>query len=244
MFKAVLGDSNILKTSFDAISSIVDEVQMQADSKGLRLDALDRSHITFVHLELKPGLFDEFAIDEPLKINVDTEELMKVLKRAKSDDIVELTKDEGNLIVIFEGEARRRFKIRLIDIEYEAPTPPDLEYPTEFEVPFILLKNSVQDIEIVSDKISLTVDADKFIVEAEGEFGDAKIEYLHGEKIDMNARSVYSLEKIKEMLKADKFSNTVVLKLGNDMPLSLSLKMISDEGELSFLLAPRVETEE
>lgn len=244
MFKAVLSDSNILKTSFDAISSIVDEVQMQADSEGLRLDALDRSHITFVHLELKPGLFDEFIIDEPLKINVDTEELMKVLKRAKSDDIVELSVDEGNLIVIFEGEARRRFKIRLIDIEYEAPSPPDLEYPTEFEVPFILLKNSIQDIEIVSDKIVLTVDADKFIAEAEGEFGDAKIEYLHGEKIDINAKSIFSLEKIKEMLKADKFSDTILLKLGNDMPLNLSLTMVSDEGELSFLLAPRIESEE
>jgi proliferating cell nuclear antigen len=244
MFKAVLSDSNILKTSFDAISSIVDEVQMQADSEGLRLDALDRSHITFVHLELKNGLFDEFICDEPLKINVDTEELMKVLKRSKSDDIVELSVDEGNLIVIFEGEARRRFKIRLIDIEYEAPSPPDLEYPTEFEVPFILLKNSIQDIEIVSDKIVLAVNADKFIAEAEGEFGDAKIEYLHGEKIDINAKSIFSLEKIKEMLKADKFSDTIVLKLGNDMPLNLSLKMISDEGELSFLLAPRIESEE
>jgi len=244
MFKAVLGNSNILKTSFDAISSIVDEVQMQADSEGLRLDALDRSHITFIHLELKPGLFDEFKVDEPLKINVDTGELMKVLKRARSDDIVELRVDEGNLIVIFEGDARRRFKIRLIDMEYEAPSPPDLEYPTRFEVPFTLFKNSVQDIEIVSDKVAFTVDADKFIVEGEGEFGDAKIEYLHGEKIDTNTKSVFSLEKIKEMLKADKFSDTVVLNLGNDMPLSLSLKMISDEGELSFLLAPRVETEE
>ena len=57
MFKAVLSDSNVLKTSFEAISSIVDEVQMQADSDGLRLDALDRSHITFVHLELKSVLY-------------------------------------------------------------------------------------------------------------------------------------------------------------------------------------------
>ena len=57
MFKAELSDSNILKTSFDAISSIVDEVQIQTDSEGMRLDALDRSHITFVHLELKSSLF-------------------------------------------------------------------------------------------------------------------------------------------------------------------------------------------
>ena len=80
MFKAVLSDSNILKTSFDAISSIVDEVQMQTDDDGLKLDALDRSHITFIHLELKSDVFDEYKCEEPLKINVDTEELMKVLK--------------------------------------------------------------------------------------------------------------------------------------------------------------------
>jgi len=244
MFKAVLSDSNILKTSFDAISSIVDEVQMQADTEGLKLDALDRSHITFVHLELKSGVFDMYSCDEPLKINVDTEELMKVLKRGKSDYMLELDVDESNLIINFEGEARRTFKIHLIDIEYEPPTPPQLEYPTEFEIPFTLLKNSIQDIDIVSDKISLIVDEDKFIASAEGEFGDATIEYLHGEKIEDNAKSVFSLEKIKEMLKADKFSEAVVLRLGNDMPLNLSLKMASDEGELSFLLAPRIESEE
>jgi len=119
-----------------------------------------------------------------------------------------------------------------------------LEYPTEFEIPFNLLKNSIQDIDIVSDKISLIVDQDKFTASAEGEFGEATIEYVHGEKIEDKAKSVFSLEKIKEMLKADKFSETAVLKLGNDMPLNLSLKMPADEGELSFLLAPRIESEE
>jgi proliferating cell nuclear antigen len=244
MFKAVLSDSNILKTSFDAISSIVDEVQMQANEEGLKLDALDRSHITFVHLELKNDVFDIYQCEEPLKINVDTEELMKVLKRAKSEDMVELTVDEGNFIITFEGEARRTFKIRLIDIEYEAPSPPKLEYPTEFEVPFNLLKDSIQDIGIISDKIALQVDEDKFKASAEGEFGDAKIEYLHGEKIAEKAKSVFSLEKVREMLKADKFSETAMIRLGNDMPLNLALKMASDEGELSFLLAPRIESEE
>ncbi|MDP1552014.1 MAG: proliferating cell nuclear antigen (pcna) [Methanobacteriaceae archaeon] len=244
MFKAELSDPNILKTSFDAISSIVDEVQIQTDSQGFRLDALDRSHITFVHLELKASLFDEYVCDEPEKINVDTEELMKVLKRSKSDDRVYMSLDEGNFIITFEGEAKRRFKIRLIDIEYEAPSPPNLEYPTEFEVPFSLLKDSIQDIDIFSDKIAMSVDGDRFAASAEGEFGDANIEYLHGEKIGTNARSVFSLEKIKEMLKADKFSDVATINLGDDMPLNLKLRMVSEEGELSFLLAPRIEAED
>lgn len=244
MFKAELNDPNILKTSFDAISSIVDEVQIQVDSEGMRLDALDRSHITFVHLELHKELFDEYECDEPEKINIDTEELMKVLRRAKAGDRLIITSDDANLILTFEGEATRQFKIRLIDIEYETPQPPLIEYENEFEVPFSLLKDAIADIDIFSDKITFKVDEEKFIISSKGEFGDAMIEYYHGEKIKEPAKSVYSLDKIREMLRADRFSETATINLGNDMPLKLTLKMPEDEGELSFLLAPRLEAEE
>jgi proliferating cell nuclear antigen len=244
MFQAVLSDSNLLKSSFNAISSIVDEVQMQADGEGLRLDALDRSHITYVHLELKKGLFDEYRCDILVKINVDTEELMKVLKRSQADDIIELSVDEDNLIITLEGEASRTFKIRLIDLEYEDPFPRKYEYPTEFRVPFDLLKNSIKDIGVVSDKITLHVDEDMFKASAEGEFGDAQIRYLHGGKIRESVKSVFSLEKVKEMLKADKFSDSVIIQLGDDMPLNLTLEALHGEGVLSFALAPRFESEE
>ena len=244
MFKAELSNPNILKTSFDAISSIVDEVQIQTDSEGFRLDALDRSHITFVHLELKSSLFDEFVCDEPEKINIDTDEFMKVLKRSKSTDRVIMSLDEGNFIITFEGEAKRTFKIRLIDIEYESPTPPQLNSPTKFEIPFNLLKDSIQDMDLFSDKITLMVDSEKFRASAEGEFGDANIEYIHGEKIDTEAKSVFSLEKIREMLKADKFSEEAEINLGTDIPLYLTLRRVDGEGELSFLLAPRIESED
>ena len=210
MFKAELSNPNILKTSFDAISSIVDEVQIQTDSEGFRLDALDRSHITFVHLELKSSLFDEFVCDEPEKINIDTDEFMKVLKRSKSTDRVIMSLDEGNFIITFEGEAKRTFK----------------------------------DMDLFSDKITLMVDSEKFRASAEGEFGDANIEYIHGEKIDTEAKSVFSLEKIREMLKADKFSEMAIINLGTDIPLYLTLRRVDGEGELSFLLAPRIESED
>jgi len=178
------------------------------------------------------------------KINVDTEELMKVLRRARAGDRLIITSDDANLILTFEGEATRQFKIRLIDIEYETPQPPEIRYENEFEVPFSLLKDAIADIDIFSDKITFQVDEEKFIISSKGEFGDAMIEYYHGEKIKEPARSVYSLDKIREMLKADRFSETATINLGNDMPLKLTLKMPEDEGELSFLLAPRLEAEE
>ena len=234
MFKAELSDSNILKTSFDAISSIVDEVQIQTDSEGMRLDALDRSHITFVHLELKSSLFDEYVCDVPEKINIDTDEFMRVLKRAKSQDRVLMSVDDNNFIITFEGDATRTFKIRLIDIEYDNPVPPTIEHPTNFKVRFSILKDSINDIDIFSDKIILEVDEDYFIAS----------KYLHGENIQEHAKALFSLDKIREMLKADKFSEEAEISLGTDMPLSLTLNMVTGDGKLSFLLAPRLETDE
>ncbi|RAP48553.1 MAG: proliferating cell nuclear antigen (pcna) [Methanosphaera sp. rholeuAM74] len=243
MFKLILSDPTIFKTSFDAISSIVDEVQIEVDSDGLRLNAIDRSHVTYVHLELKESLFDVFECDKPMKLNLDTDELMKVLKRSKAEDVMELTVDAGSLILTFEGAVKKTFKVKLIDLEYEAPTPPEIEYPVKITVPITTLKETMQDIEIVADRVAIAADEDNLTLTAVGDFSDAEVEYLHGEKVTENVKSVFAIENIKEMLKAEKFADKTFISLGNDMPLTLSLVLLNDEGELTFLLAPRIEEE-
>jgi len=240
--KLILHEPNLLKTIFDAIESIVDEVQIQVESDNLSLRALDRSHITYIKLFLKQSFFTEYHCSEPIKINIDTEEILKVLKRAKSDDTLTLKVEGDNLILILDGSAKRTFKVRLIDIEYEAPSPPDLMWDATINVPFNLFKSGLMDMGVVSDKVSLKVDPDKFMMAAEGDFGDSILEYIHGEHVEGTFKSVYSLEKIKEMLKADKFSDTVTIGLGDNMPLNLGL--VNGDGVLSFLLAPRIENEE
>lgn len=243
VFRLVLSNPSIFKTSFDAISSIVDEVQIEVDSDGLRLNAIDRSHITYVHLELKESLFDIFECDKPIKLNLDTEELMKVLKRSKNDDVMELTTDAGNLILSFEGAVKKTFKIKLIDVEYDTPALPDIEFPITLGIPIDTLKDAIQDIEIVADRVAFNIDEDKLTFEAVGDFADAKVEYLHGEQISESARATFTIEKIKEMLKAEKFSDNTFISFGDDMPLKLTLELLNDEGNLTFLLAPRVEEE-
>ena len=242
MFKAKLNTPKILKTSFEAISSIVDEIQIQTDKEGIRVNAIDRSHVSYVKLELKHELFEEFVCDEPEKINIDTMELMKVLKRSKSDDKVLMSLDEGNFIITFEGEATRTFKIKLIDLEYEQNNPPEINHPTTLEIPYKLLKDSVKDLASFSNSISLMIDNDNFKLSAKGDFGEGTIDFLHGEKVDTNAKSSFSAEKLNEIIKADKFSDIAIIGLGDDMPLSLKLEMVSEDGVLSFLLSPRVES--
>lgn len=241
MFKISLSDTNMFKSAFEAISAIVDEIICVIDSEGFRVTAMDRSHIAFVSLDLKPTVFDEFECNAPDKITIDTSEFMRVLKRMKGSDVLTLTNEEGNLIIKFTGDADREFKLRLIDMEYDVPEPPALEPPVSVEVPSGLVKDCLSDMALFDEKLEFIVDEDYFKVVTNGEFGDAEVKYLHGENILEVVRSCYSIPKLQEMFKASKFSDMCEIALGNDMPLVLTFNLLSDDGKIGFLLAPRLE---
>lgn len=243
-FKIELSDTKIFKSAFEAISTIVDEIICVIDSEGFRVTALDRSHISFVNLDLKPTVFDEFECPLPEKITIDTSEFMKILKRMKGSDVLRLTMDEGNLIITMIGDADREFKLRLIDTEYDIPQPPALEPPVTLNIPSELLKDCLADALLFGESLYFSVDEDYFKVVTDGEFGSADVKYLHGEEVHEYVKSSFSIAKLQEMFKASKFSELCELSLGNDMPLTLKFKLVSDDGEIGFLLAPRLEETE
>ena len=240
-FKLELTDNGIIKNSFESISRIVDEITLTPDSEGLHLRALDRSHITFVTLDLDKTVFDEYQCDTPEQIAIDCKEFMDILKKMKTTDILRLSVDEGSLIITFEGDATRKFKIRFIDMEYDNPVPPKLDLPCKINIPSNLLKDYINDMEIFSDKLTFMIDENYFFIKGEGQSGDAEIKYLHGENILQVVESSFSVPKLKDILKASKFTNSCYVSLGDTMPLIITFELPTNDGRLEYLLAPRVE---
>ena len=241
VFKLELSDNAIFKTVFDSIASIIDEVTIIFDSEGMRLNALDRSHITFVTLELKPEVFDSYQCDVPEKVAVDCDKFNQILKKCKTSDIILLTVDEGNFIVTFQGDATRRFKIHLIDTEYESQVPPNINHPVNIRVPSTIVQDALNDMQIFSDKLNLLVDENYFKVISDGEFGDVDIEYLHGENILEVAQAMFNIDKLKDIFKASKFSKECEISLGNDIPVMITFELPTRDGKVQYLLAPRLE---
>ena len=234
---------SILKDTFEAIGHIVDECELTCTSEGITINALDKSHITFIQLEYRKTLFDEYeATDESLL--VDTNELMRILKRCKNNDILSLQTDENNLIITMKCESTKTFKLRLIDQEYHTPVPPSIDYPVGLEVPSELIKDSLEDCKLYGENLIFTIDEDYLHIcssTSTGEFGDTHIKYLHGENIRQVCRSSYSIEKLKDIFRASKLSKTCILMLGDNLPLTVNFSLPSDDGGISFLLAPRIE---
>ena len=241
MFKLQITNYGIIKSAFESISKIVDEITIICDSEGIRINALDRSHITFILMDLQKTLFDEYQCDTPEKLPIDGTEFLKILKTGKANDTLELTVDEGNLIVTFNGDATRTFKIRLIDMSYDNPQPPLLNYPCNINIPSNLIKDYINDMIIFSDKITFLIDEDYLRIRGEGQLGDGEIKYLHGENINESVKSMFNIPKLQEIFKASKFSKECTLHIGDDMPIKIEFKLATGDGELSYLLAPRLE---
>lgn len=248
MFKCIIRDGSVSKqfvSVMNCLSYIVDEIKLQCDSEGIRGTALDRSHITFISFDFRYSFFDEFLCDVPETLNIDTDELVKVLKRLKKDDVLTLSSDEGNLILTFTGESTRTFKIRLVDSEYDTPDKPELEFPVkDLSLPFKVFQDASKDIGICSDKLNLKVTSDKVFISGAGNFGTVNNEYSvdpfsFNTNRDM-LKSTFSIEKLNDFFRMDKVSSDVLISMGEDMPLFLCL----DDGDCcsEFLLAPRIES--
>ena len=240
-FKIELNNHNILKQAFESITKIVDEIALEFDTEGMHLRALDRSHITFITLELDKTFFDEYQCDKPERLLLDAGDFLKALKKCKTNDILQFDIDDSSLTLIMKGDATRKFKIQFIDFEYDSPVPPTIDVPCNISIPSNLLETYIKDMSDFNEKLTFLVDQDYFKIIADGQTGSGEIEYLHGENINEIIKSHFSIPKLLEIMKASKFSEETKLGIGDDMPLILRMDLVTGDGHLEYLLAPRLE---
>lgn len=230
---------NVLEVS----SKLLDEVKLECDNDGLRFSGLDKSHICFYNADFDKSYFDSYECPVPESLFIDTMELVKVLKRMKSDDRLLLVNDAYNLTVIFEGEATRTFNVRLIDGDYTSPSMPHLEPPNQdVMVDFNEFIIALKDTSLYSDKVSLSMSGDEFLVSCDGEYGSYESKII----VPCNtqdARSVFSLDFLNRFIGLGKLSSTVYIGLGDDMPLILLVQDLMESVKVQVLLAPRIESD-
>ena len=224
---------NAMKTT----NNIVQDVKLTFTNKGLTIQAIDESHICFIKTFLDIEFFDEYTTTDEEIINIDLGEFVKILNMVDKDDRIFLESD-NNLKVIFEGESKRVFHIKLLDDELKSVTPPQQTYPSCFELPYSLFKDNLKNAQKLDSRIDLIVDEDYFKLKTDGQFSDMRLEYLHGEKVTGTYKSRFSLDKLLNCL-SNEFSSVVKVSLGDDKPVCLRLE--NNLSYLSFIIAPRIE---
>lgn len=247
MFKAVLADPKLLKSSMDAISNMIDEAGMSVSDAGLRLRAMDPSHVALVDFELGKEAFDKFEVSESLVLGLDLDRLNTILKRAGGSDRISLSLDEeaNSLRIKFENTSTRTFNLPLIEVGEEELKVPNLNFPCVVELSPSIISEAIKDAEIINDHVTLRVDKEHLYVTAKGDLGNVEVKVSKEEAVqfeaEQEARSMFSIEYLKDMIKASDVATSVRLSLGDNIPVKMDF--LAPNVKLSFLLAPRIESD-
>ena len=232
----------ILCRIIEIISELVTEVRIKFNESWLNITAMDPANVSLVKFTLPRSSFSQFESGEEV-LGVDLDNLKRILKRSGSGSSLIMEKKDNLLNILIQDRIKRNFNLSLIEIESEEKEMPELEFSSSVELDSSDFIDSIEDCLVVADACSFVVSDGKFIIEATG-LNSAMSEFSGDEaKIDAeNCKSRYSLEYLQKFIKAAKLSDKTILKFANDHPLRVDFK--NDFMELSFLLAPRVETED
>lgn len=230
MFKAKLSDPSVLKDSIDTISELIHEGLFQISEDSLYLRASDRATVAVVDFELDKEAFDEFDCDEETEVGINLEDLLEILKRAKSGEslVLELSEDESRLKIIIEDGSKREFNIPLLSIsEGEVPETKQLEFDAELQMKSSVLDKGISDAEIVGDSVVFLADGSGFTMRSESDSSsveaktDKDSDDITEIKADGEVKSRYPIEYLKKMLNAAKISDMASLNFGTDYPIEL-----------------------
>jgi len=244
--KLTLAEPKYLKEPISIISELVSEVRIKLDHDKLELIAMDPANVAMIVFRLLSSAFVEYELKEPVEIALNLDNLKQILKRAKPSDTLTLQLDEAKnrLNINLKGENNRDFHLSLINLEEREQKIPDLKFTTRIETSSSLFDEAIEDMDVVSDSVALVVDSNKFIIQAEGNLSQAKVEVLQSEDTLIKTgsgvvKSRYSIEYLKKVIKGSKLSGNVVLQFDKDYPLKIDY-IVKDKLSLTTILAPRV----
>jgi proliferating cell nuclear antigen len=247
MFKAIVS-AETLRTALDSVSVLVDECKIRLEEDGLAIRAVDPANVGMVDLTLSADAFESYETDGGV-IGVNLARLEEFAGMADSGQLIQLELDEETrkLHIKIEG---LEGTLALIDPESirQEPDLPDLDLPAQVVCEGADINRAVKAADMVSDHIALGVKAaeELFYVDAEGDTDDVHLELGRDDLIALeagDARSLFSLDYLKDMNKAIPKDAEVTLELGEEFPVKLHFEIAEGQGKVTFMLAPRIQSD-
>jgi proliferating cell nuclear antigen len=247
MLKATI-DADILKEAIDAISALVTECRLHTDESGLYTRVVDTANVAMVSLLLKKEAFESFSATRTA-LGLDIAKMKNIFGMMTKDELLslDLPDEAQKMQVSFQGY---RYSLTLLDENTirKDPNPPTIELPAKVALSGAELNSAIKAAAVVSDKIALGIDPGSqiFYMAAEGDTDHIRREFRKNE-INfitlVEARSLFSLDYLKDMGKVMSRAEEVEIHIGTDHPVKFSFHIANGNGHVEYLLAPRIEAD-
>ncbi len=244
MVEAIVS-GEILKTISRAIVALVSECRIHFLNKGLHSRAVDPSNVAMVIVDVPKESMESYRVDEEKVIGVDMNRIFEISKTMTVKDLVELSvQDETNLRIKFGAV---EYNLALIDPSAirKEPKIPELNLPAKIVLDAKEFKRAISASEKISENVILRSDKNSFTIEAKGDVERITFTMTGSELIEFNggeARSMFSLDYLREFCKIAGAGDLLTIYLGTNYPGRFSFELVGGKVRVEYILAPRVES--
>ncbi len=245
MIDAIIS-GEVIKAMAKSMVALVSEARFHFKEEGLHSRAVDPANVAMVIIDVPKDSFDVYKIDEEKTIGVDVNRVYDISKSIKKGELVELKLEDESVLKIKFGAVE--YSISLIDPSAirKEPKIPSLDLPAKIVLDAGEFKKAINAADRIADHVVFRSDEEGFYIEAEGDVDKITFRMSEGELIEFNkgsARSMFSLEYLKEFVKTASSGDILTIYLGDNYPVRLIFDVADGKLKVEYILAPRIEAE-
>jgi len=240
MLEAII-EAEKMREMIDIVSSIVSEAKFIMDKKGLVVTAVDEAHVLLVEAKLGKKAFVKLKVDK-FEFGIDIDKLKSIFTLASGE--VKITSDGKRLKLEYNNVER---EMSLLSPEaMSSPKIPDLTFTMNAKIKRNEIDVGVKTLNNIGETVEIKAKKDYFEMFASDHSDTAKV-ILNKDSIE----EIECKEEISSMYSLDYFMNLMKfvgkemqIQMADAYPMRINFKIADEEGDVTYVLAPRVTEEE
>ena len=239
--------SGALKTLFEVLKDILNDVNLVFNKDGIKLVAMDSSHVALVYMFLEAENFEPYVCDKEYSLGMNMLNMYKILRVIGTNDVLdmELETDVELTLNITISNAKKKtktiFKVKLLDIDDPMLDPPDLKLTTVTPMLSSDFQKFGRDMANLGHDLDVTITRNSkgLTFKCNGDFASQETTIEDENDSNVEVSNDYSLKYINTFAKAANLCSTVQLFLEPEYPLIMRYE-VAQLGDICFCLAARI----
>jgi len=240
-----------VKILIEALKELLTDTCIEFDDTGMKIIAMDTSHIVLVHLKLEASKFEHYYCKNKISIGVNMLNMHKLIKTINSNDTLTFFMDDSDInhlgikIENNEKNTKTTYKLNLLDLDNPHISIDPTEFNSVITLPSTDFQKICRDMSNVSDLVEIKNIYNQLIFSCKGDFccQETVLSDNNGSmasvsnKTDEIVQGVFKLKYLVLFTKCTNLCNTIELYLKNDYPLIIKYAVAS-LGDIKLAIAP------
>ena len=238
------------RTLTEAIKDILTDANMEFDSQGMKIMAMDGTHTILVHLKLKSDRFDEYFCPQKHILGINMINLHKLVKTMSNNESIVLFMKKSDTtklgIEILNGEKQMvtRFHLNLIELDIKPIEIPPVQFPSIITMPSSDFQKIVRDMHTLGEIVEIQSASQELVFRCKGDYAAQETVFSIGQngltQVHTASEIVqgnFFLKHLVLFTKCTSLCTDISLYLKNDYPIIVEYN-VAGLGEIRLALAP------